>query len=368
MDYSIENTKQFDKKELEEILQLSEGTIAPEMSIEWLTFLAENQKSAIPGTCPVNEIISAKNENNNIVALLTFVSEFNLHFTNSDFTFRWSLDTCNLSISLKGLHCRIPFSHTLSLASLQNKSGKEGFRGILNLLEKTGRKRNSDYLQISRVEPGTYVSEVLNEKGYYSFPILSDYIINIEWDSFNVYLMSLTKKKRKNIKQNIKCFLSNDVTIKVESKAVQFAEFYPLYVQTCKKYGGKPHGDPDFYEAASQLPNSLLISARTKNNIPIGFLLCYCSNNIISAKQVGIDYSSEESSYTYINICYYLIRYAIEHCIRRIHFGISAGEFKSRIGAAEVYSERKIMPLSENGVIVLEDAKRKWTQWQNDNK
>jgi hypothetical protein len=157
-----------------------------------------------------------------------------------------------------------------------------------------------------------------------------------DWHSFDDYLAAISSKYRvraKKILQNSAALTSREFT--GEELERQLDRFFELYKAVADKadfniaklpkvyYPLQIKLAPDMYKVFGYHLDGKLVGFMTLFILPYKTEVHYC----------GIDYSINKEHSLYQRMLYDVVKYAIDHNLRNLHFGRTAPEVKSNIGA-----------------------------------
>lgn len=163
-------------------------------------------------------------------------------------------------------------------------------------------------------------------------------IVEVEWESFDGYLRALSKSRRHAVKREILRFeaTSPRVTVGHLSDAVATA-IAPLVANVYTKYGEPqtlPRVSANLQRQAEHLGEASVVFTCERDGRLIGCsFFCHCGTGLF-ARAVGFDYGLIDNRAEYFNLLFYRpIQYAIEHGLKRVHYGIDTYEAKLFRGA-----------------------------------
>jgi predicted N-acyltransferase len=156
------------------------------------------------------------------------------------------------------------------------------------------------------------------------------------WHTFDDYLQAISSKYRvraKKILQNSKELSGHEMSAdEIEQQQDRFFYLYQLVADkadfniakfTKNYFAAQKRLTPDLYKIFGYYLNGRLVGFMSLFILPHKTEVHYC----------GIDYSINKDHGLYQRMLYDTIRYAIEHNLRDLHFGRTAPEVKSTIGA-----------------------------------
>lgn len=153
---------------------------------------------------------------------------------------------------------------------------------------------------------------------------------NQGYASFDDFLNTLTRKKRKNIRQERRRARQAGVTLRTldgdtasDADWRHFATFYNLLFE--QKRGMATFNQAFFRDIARQMPGQILLVLADKNDICIAGSLMYCSDTTLYGRHWGC---SEPVDSLHFEACYYQgIEYCIKHGLEAFEPG-AQGEHK----------------------------------------
>lgn len=172
-----------------------------------------------------------------------------------------------------------------------------------------------------------------------TFPYYPNTVLDLNFSNFDDYLASLNRKKRWDLKNKQKIFLSKNCrTVLVDnSKMENYLSLYELHHSTESK--NDQYVNYTTYDEKDQFKSYALLDDKYKwliayneNDKIIGFVLLVVDNDIILFKSVGLDYEYNNTTYTYFNLYHDAIKYAIDNSIRTMYCGTTTYDVKQRLG------------------------------------
>lgn len=166
-----------------------------------------------------------------------------------------------------------------------------------------------------------------------------------EWNTFKDYLVSLSSKYRVRAK---KCISLSKTLVR---KNLSFQEVLSLeneiqvlYYNTISKsnFNLIELQKGFFAEQKKIYSNRYMIFGYFLNEKLIGFNSLYCNNNKGEVHYIGLDYEINKEHATYQRMLYDMIDCGIERKFEQLHFGRTAPEIKSTVGA---------VPLAVSGML-----------------
>lgn len=177
-----------------------------------------------------------------------------------------------------------------------------------------------------------FLPETLLQQNYLPMLLNANCVLPIEWKSFDEYLMTRTRSWRGTIRNDIRKFQRQGLSIRYEDVSALTDQLAPLQLNMQRKYGHR--GDLLWIiRSYEQIKKNLGPWARVftvyKDAQPLGFALFYEKDGIYYCKQAGFDYDQLGNSSCYFNLVFYEpIRQAIAGGIRSIHYGLESYQAK----------------------------------------
>jgi predicted N-acyltransferase len=195
-------------------------------------------------------------------------------------------------------------------------------------------------------EPHTEFDEDFKKAGFYEITVESDMSIrlNESWKTFDDYIMALSSKYRVRAKKVLSLCKENEV-VKMELNAEEIkqheSELFALYMKVMDKAEFKlALLNKDFFCRQKQLlPDNYHLLAYFKNNELLAFISYYQIGKRMEVHYTGMDHEVCKPIHMYQNMLYNMIECGIQNGAERLHFGRTAPEIKSTIGArpSEMY-------------------------------
>lgn len=189
-------------------------------------------------------------------------------------------------------------------------------------------------------EPKSAFDYSFKNHGYNEITVESDMTLTLRptWQSREDYLQDLQSKYRVRTKKVLALCAENQVTEKELSEEdirANSARLNELYGKVMARAGFKLGTlAPDFFaEQKALLPNHYRLFAYYKEDVIIGFISLYHIGRRIEVHYMGMDHAVCQPIHLYQHMMYDMVAYGIEHRAERLHFGRTAPEIKSTIGA-----------------------------------
>lgn len=177
--------------------------------------------------------------------------------------------------------------------------------------------------------------------GYYLLNVESDMHLTLqsEWKTFNDYLAALSSKYRVRARKVLSLCSENNVTHK-DLSATEIEDFqdtiYQLYNKVMAKADFKLSmlSKTYFSEQKKIMPEQYHLRAYFKNGAMIGFISWFTIGKKTEIHYVGMDHDVCKPIHLYQHMMYDMVQVGIENGVEKLHFGRTAPEIKSTIGAA----------------------------------
>jgi len=195
--------------------------------------------------------------------------------------------------------------------------------------------------------------ELLSESGYRMFEVEPDLIFNIdlEWKRFDDYLSGIVSKYRvrtKKVLDKSKALEIKDFSaIDLENNK---AAIYELYKNVVSSATFKLAEIPEnyFHDFKVAYPEHFFVRGFFLKEKLVGVISFFIENNALRINFVGLDYSNNKDHCIYQRILYDCIEQGILMNKESIHFGRTASEIKTSVGA---YPEKTYSLLKHNNKI-----------------
>lgn len=187
------------------------------------------------------------------------------------------------------------------------------------------------FLYVSEQED-PFLPETLLAHDYLPMLLNANAVLPVEWKSFDEYLMTRTNNRRNTIRDDIRKFQSQGLTIRHQDVSALTEQLALLQMNMQRKYG---HRSDLLWtiRGYEQIKQNLGRWARVftvyKDTQPLAFALFYEKDGTYYCKQAGFDYEQLGNSSCYFNLVFYEpIRQAIARGIGSIHYGLESYETK----------------------------------------
>ena len=190
-------------------------------------------------------------------------------------------------------------------------------------------------------EPQTEFDIPLISNNYHKIVEESDMSLklNENWNAFYDYLEALSSKYRVRARKAIALCAENGVVQKnlsADEILLHEHRLNELYRKIMSRADFKlAELDKDFfYQQKKLLPGNYFIYAYFKDEQIIGFISCYVLNKRMEVHYTGMDAEICKPLHLYQHMLYDMVNVGIANKVNRLHFGCTAPEIKSTIGAA----------------------------------
>lgn len=188
--------------------------------------------------------------------------------------------------------------------------------------------------------PKTEFDEGFKPCGYNEITVESDMSIALKpkWATFDDYLNALTSKYRVRAKKVFALCNENNVVCKelnAEAVAANEQRLYELYNKVMANADFKLAvlSKDYFRKQKQQLPDNYRVFAYFKDGVMLGFISAFVNGKKIEVHYTGMDHEICKPIHLYQHMMYDMIKLGIETRVARLHFGRTAPEIKSTIGA-----------------------------------
>ena len=165
----------------------------------------------------------------------------------------------------------------------------------------------------------------------------ADAEIGVRWPSFQDYLSWLPRKRRKEVRREIRKFEATGFETSAESLAECYGEVAPLAGNLKRRHGSELDDDHwiRFFERyAAQLGDISTAYVCRDGAQAVAFSLHSEWEDTVYVRACGFDYHRAGNNAEYFNLCYYRpLQYAIDNGSSVLHLGMDAYEAKVSRGA-----------------------------------
>lgn len=180
------------------------------------------------------------------------------------------------------------------------------------------------------------IDGLLTGNGFMRLDSLPTTFIDVRWNTFDEYLVSLRKKYRLFIKNDLKKLESRGLSTEISEDFGNYgSELWTLYMNVYKKAEVKfEQLTPEFFEQVSKyLKGEARVLLIRQNGKIVAFELILEDDTLLRPMYLGIDYRSNPETHLYFNSIYQIIRHGIEKGKRSIELGQTSYYPKLKVGA-----------------------------------
>jgi predicted N-acyltransferase len=189
-------------------------------------------------------------------------------------------------------------------------------------------------------EPKSEFDSLFKPCGYNEITVESDMSITLPegWNTFDDYLNALSSKYRVRAKKVLNLCHENGVT----GKELNYAEItanedrlFELYNKVMANAEFKLGSlSKDYFRLQKeQLPNNYRLFGYYHQGALIGFISAFVNGGKMEVHYTGMDHEVCRPLHLYQHMMYDMVKLGIENRVTRLHFGRTAPEIKSTIGA-----------------------------------
>jgi len=189
-------------------------------------------------------------------------------------------------------------------------------------------------------EPKTDFDNDFKKCAYHEITVESDMSIKLkkEWGNFDDYLNSLSSKYRVRAKKVLSLCDEAGVVMKnlnADEIALHENRLYELYEKVMGNADFKlAELNKDFFRLQKQQqPDNYRVHAYFKGEVLIGFISAFRFGKRMEVHYTGMDHDLSKPIHLYQLMMYDMIKTGIEYRVDQLHFGRTAPEIKSTIGA-----------------------------------
>lgn len=189
-------------------------------------------------------------------------------------------------------------------------------------------------------EPQTELDAPLIRNNYHKIVEEADMSLKLrgEWNTFHDYLDALSSKYRVRARKAIALCAEHGVVQKnlSDEEILQYqGRLHELYMKIMAGADFKlAELNPGFFYAQKMLlPDNYFVYAYFKDGVMIGFISCYIIGKRMEVHYTGMDAVICRPIQLYQHMLYDMINIGIARRAERLHFGRTAPEIKSTVGA-----------------------------------
>ncbi len=147
---------------------------------------------------------------------------------------------------------------------------------------------------------------------------------NHDYGNFDDFLAALSSKKRKNIRQERRRALTNDIQIEcltgADLQESHWDAFYQFYVDTGSRKWGSPYLTREFFSLIGEsMPEDILLILANRDGRYIAGAINFIGDECLYGRNWGC---IEDHAFLHFEVCYYqAIEWAIAHGLKRVEAG-----------------------------------------------
>ncbi|MFI1185748.1 GNAT family N-acetyltransferase [Streptomyces californicus] len=201
---------------------------------------------------------------------------------------------------------------------------------------------------------------VLERRGYLSFPGDTQAILDVPAGGFEDYLARLSTDRRSAVRRERRKVATAGVTYEVvPAESIDSVVLLPLEAQLLKKYGHAPELNDlasMHVEAADVFPGHVdYLLARNEEGEIVGFIQLIRKDDVVHPRAVGFDYGFRPKLPLYFDLVYYeTIQYAVDRRLRAIDYSVEAKDVKEARGCRMRRLHAYVKPLDAAARAVAE--------------
>ncbi|MCX6200269.1 MAG: GNAT family N-acetyltransferase [Bacteroidetes bacterium] len=189
-------------------------------------------------------------------------------------------------------------------------------------------------------EPKTDFDSQFLQNNYHQITVESDMSIqlNPNWETFDDYMNALSSKYRVRAKKVLSLCKDAGVTCKnldVAEIEEHSARIYELYnhVMRGAEFKLSELNKEFFAEQKKSLPRQYHVFGYFKEGKMLGFISAFVFGKRMEVHYTGMEHELTKPIHLYQHMMYDMIQFGIENRVAQLHFGRTAPEIKSTIGA-----------------------------------
>lgn len=176
--------------------------------------------------------------------------------------------------------------------------------------------------------------------GYSEITVESDMGIALrhEWQNKDDYMNAMSSKYRVRAKKVFSLCAQNGVTgreLNTEEISKYSIDLYNLYKRVMGNADFKlaELTQDYFYKQKLQMPNNYKVFGYFKDDVMIGFISAFHIGKRVEVHYTGMNHDVTKPIHLYQHMMYDMVEYGINNRAEKLHFGRTAPEIKSTIGA-----------------------------------
>lgn len=183
--------------------------------------------------------------------------------------------------------------------------------------------------------------DIMLNKSYRLFEVEPDLIFDIQdnWKTFDDYLESIVSKYRVRTK---KVFSKSNALVIKDLNAEEIKEntklIFSLYKNVLNSASFKlaEISENYFHDFKLAYPDIFKLRAYYHEGVMLGFISYFINGKALNINLIGINYEHNKEHCVYQRILYDCIDQGIQEQVNRIHFGRTASEIKTSVGAVPI--------------------------------
>jgi Acetyltransferase (GNAT) domain len=190
-------------------------------------------------------------------------------------------------------------------------------------------------------EPKTEFDSSFKKRGYHEITVEADMSLPLkpEWKTLNDYISAMSSKYRVRAKKVFALCKENGVLRKdlsVEEIAQYENELFVLYNMVISRAEFKLASlTKDFFRAQKELMGEQYrVFAYFKGDVMIGFISLFKTGKKMEVHYTGMNKDVTRQINLYQHMLYDMVEFGIQNGAEKLHFGRTAPEIKSTVGAA----------------------------------
>jgi 7-keto-8-aminopelargonate synthetase-like enzyme/predicted N-acyltransferase len=251
------------------------------------------------------------------------------------------------SLFTEGEHCYIDRSHALM---------NDALRLLLDRVEALDEELHTSMIALRDFTQDDTLNEFFHNQGFIKVNMPESCIIeNLNWNTEEEYLASLSARSRKHFRSDIQPFeIYFDIEHKQEVSDTEIDQFHTLYENVrSRNFDLNTFSFPrKLFANMSQNPQWEFIVAYLKKEydprkerIPVAVMFCYKNmGNTYVPSFIGMDYDYLQQYQVYRQMLYQTIKRAHQLNFKKIDFGMTAAFEKKKVGATIIPKVAYVQP------------------------
>lgn len=231
----------------------------------------------------------------------------------------------------------IALGNTLSIKIKEGEKRKEILRFIINTMKDIGISNKAKFLVIRDFyKKDIQFDKELTKLGFISTQNLPDVQMDISWNSFEEYMKDLRHHYRRFVKKCFNVMEKENIRVEIvydyKSYVPRLTKLYLQCYENAKEYKREKLNESFFYKTNEYLKEKTVVVLLKKDNKIIGFAFFLLDDTIARLLYIGMDYKTKDKYFTYFNIFYQGLKFAIEKGFKKLELGVTTYDFKTRMG------------------------------------